>query len=235
MTNERITIDGQRYILDRNAGGEFILPAAALEHIAAQRADTNDIDAGFVPEFAAEKVNVQTPSLPGKCQLTGCDRQAKRKFCSRQHEHRYNALKSYRKKRGMASWVTLSGGAPAHYQRQFPSSLERAKRVFTEHIGEGVCQYRIVLHLQDGRTGDYCPSIANPYGDPDLPRCLLYATQADDLIIWQARVQGKPASRRYTTPDGRWLGEPYGQRRSSSPSSTSAEEAQPSRPLAERS
>ena len=105
-------------------------------------------------------------------------------------------LRRNRRRRGLTRYITLFQGAPIHFERVFPGTLAKARRLFIEHISVGVCQFR--------DEADRCPSTHNPYADPSKARCLIYAVFADDYILWQARVMGRPALRRYTTADGRW-------------------------------
>ena len=108
-------------------------------------------------------------------------------------------LRRNRRRRGLTRYITLFQGAPIHFERIFPGTLAKAKRLLAEHIAEGVCQFR--------DETDHCPSKQNPYADPSKPRCLLYSTYADDYLIWKARVMGHGALRRYTTETGRWKGQ----------------------------
>ena len=207
---EVVEIGGQRYILDPRGRGEYVLPAETPEHLEAQKPTERDHLPGFVPEYSAEwrrKQSVAPASRSSRsCGNIPCPRPAKlgRKYCSDKCMNLWDNLRRNRRRRNKTHsdrWVTLVGGAPAHFERPFPGTMTQAKKLFVEHISEGVCQFR--------DDTDYCPSSRNPYGDPSFPRCLLYATYADDLMLWQARVSGHPAQRRYTTEDGRWKERPY--------------------------
>mgnify|MGYP001582834632 CR=1 FL=1 len=204
MPREIIEIGGKRYVLDSSGRGEFVVPKSTLDHLEAQKPTTKDLVPGQVPEYSAEwrrsqsKLEKRLPYTKGGCQNTPCPRRSKpgRFYCSDKCMNQWANLRRNRRRRGLTRYITLFRGAPIHFERKFPGTLAMAKRLFIEHISEGVCQFR--------GEDDYCPSTHNHYADPSKPRCLIYAVFADDYLLWQVRVMGHPALRRYTTSDGRW-------------------------------
>ena len=192
-----VEIDGQRYYVDPRGRGEYLIPEHASTHVDAQAPSEADRIPGQIAEYEVEWVDGQARERKrNTCALEGCVRPARKRFCSTKHAHRYHRRAYARRQRGLDRWVTLYGSTPTHFERPFPRSVTTARRLFLEHISEGVCQYR--------GLDDFCPSVHNPYADPLRPRCLIYSVYADDYMIWRARHSGIPAGRRYTTPSGEW-------------------------------
>lgn len=193
-----VEIDGQRFYIDPRGRGEYLIPEHAKGQLDAQAPTEADRRPGQVAEYEVEWYDGQAHEKRRlTCALEGCDRPARKRFCSTRHAHRFHRRAYARRQRGLDRWVTLYGSTPTHFERPFPRSLLTARRFFVEHISEGVCQYR--------GEDDFCPSVHNPYADRARPRCLIYAVYADDYMIWRARHSGIPAQRRYTTPSGEWV------------------------------
>ena len=189
---EPVEIGDQRYYIDPRGRGEYLLPEHLVEHLEVQTPRPEErIEPGVVEEFEPGAQRRRA-----KCALEGCNRPARIRFCSFQHQQRFHNRAYKKRQRGLKRWITLVRGKPERFERPFPKSILTARRIFSEHISEGVCQFR--------GDSDFCPSVANPYADSSLPRCLIYAVYADDLIEMQARASGMPVQRRYTSADGYW-------------------------------
>ena len=206
-SNNVVEIGGRRYVIDPKGHGELLKPKHLGEQLAAQKPNEADTIPGQVAAYSYEWTRDQERSRNSShvaCFNFPCPKSPKlgRKYCSNYCMNRANGKRRYRRERGLTRWLDLAGGAAVHFHRPFPRSLRRAKNLFIEHISDGVCQFR--------GEDESCPSTKNTYNDPGLPRCLLYAVYADDLMIWQARNSGQPTRRRYTTEDGRWQKVAYG-------------------------
>lgn len=189
-----IDIGGERYYITPDGQGEKVLPADVEQHLDVQAPRPDDIVPGIVPEFSVAWLRPR--ARRNRCGFPGCTRPARVRFCSDDHAKKFHQLAYRRRRRGFDRWLTVSGTVPVRFHRPFPRSMATAKKLLAEHIALAVCQYA-------GEDG-YCPGRYNPYGDPSLPRCLIYQTYADDYLIWKGRHEGKQVKRRYTTPDGEW-------------------------------
>ena len=214
-----VEIGNKGYIIAADGRGEVVRPAHLGEQLSAHVAKADDQIPGQVPAYATKG---QVQSAYAYCANYPCQRfpAEGRVYCSNLCMNRANAKRRYRREKGHERWLDIVDGAVVHFSRPFPTSLRNAKYLFTEHISTDICQFR--------SENNICPGVANTYSDPGLPRCLIYATLADDLISWQARNSGRPSRRRYTTEDGRWLEEAYGRSTLRTDDTTSGE---PGRPL----
>jgi len=196
MVGKIIEIGGDRYLIDPQGKGEYLLPEDAPAHLEAQELRPADIIPGRVREY-------ETPSGDKRekpvrlCAYPGCGKRAKEKWCSEKHRNSYRARLYRRRRKKIKSWVETANGIPLRFERPWAPSFQKARKRFVEHLADGVCQF--------ADDSGQCPSMKNPYNVAGRPRCLIYATYADDLIMWQARIDGFGALRRYTTQDGRWL------------------------------
>lgn len=211
--NDVIEIGGHRYILDPRGDGRVDSPPHSREHVGIQNPTDADFLEGNIPAYSyqlwarnQERTQHRPAStIPPNCMNYPCPKTPLlgRKYCGNWCMNRATSKRRYRREHsGSDRWLDLVGGAAVHLSRPFPLSYNRAHNLFQNHIGLGVCQFR--------SDSDYCPSVQNPYADPSQPRCLVYAVYADDLMLWRARNRGRPARRRYTTEDGRWLETAYG-------------------------
>lgn len=196
-----IEIDGQLYYVVAGARGEYVLPDYAPKHLAIHTQLPSDLTTGAVAEYEVDWVYGQRREKRRvRCALEDCDRSlqpGQRRFCSYKHAHRHAQRVYSRHRRGIERWVTLRNSAAYRFVRPFSKSLHTARRLFLEHIAPYGCQYR-------SDVDEVCPSVHNPNADPLLPRCLIYAVYADDLMLWTGRHHGVPVVRRHTTADGYW-------------------------------
>lgn len=201
MSEDFIIIDGKRYILDPKGQGEYALATNTQEHLDNLTPTEADLLPGVVPSYDATWLQQMEARVGSNmCLLPGCpkgNRGGRSKFCSYRHERTYAARRYRRRQHGVTRWVESVNGIPVRFERKFPRGVSDAKKYFEEHIADGVCQY--------AGSYDCCPSFRNPYGDPNQARCIIYATFADDLMVWKARNLGLIVRRRYTTTDGQWL------------------------------
>ena len=201
MTHHVIELDGRRYILDESASGQYDAPDHADEHVASLLPTEADILPGVVPSYDTTWVKQMEARVGSdSCLVPGCpkpNRGGRSKFCSYRHERVAAARKYRRKQHGVTRWIESINQIPIRFERQFPKRHADAERFLREHIAEGFCQY--------AGSDDLCPSVHNPHANSNHPRCLLYATFADDLMVWKGRNRGFLIKRRYTTTDGQWL------------------------------
>jgi hypothetical protein len=208
MTEEELVeIGGKPYIIDPKGKGEKDRPSFADEHLVAQTPNAKDVAPGTVPAYSYKWTKGMSKAATTSYTFCGNHPCPKgplpgRRYCSNWCMTRASDKRRARRDRGFDRWLDEVGGAAVQFSRPFPRTMQSARRLFVEHISRGVCQFR--------SEDDYCPSTKNPYADPGVARCLIYATYADDYMIWQARNAGYPARRRYTTEDGRWQEVAYG-------------------------
>lgn len=204
--NDVVTIGRDRYLIHPDGKGEYALPTSLEEHLAAQLPRQEEALPGYIPEYSTTwRREQELQAEAGKCLMPGCPKPAVKrdngKFCGYRHERAYQARRYRRRKQNITSWLETVNGVAERFERRFPGSMQTARKQFAEHITPGVCQF--------GGSHGECPSTKNPYADPSLPRCLIYATQADDLLVWTARHRGYVVERRYTTGDGAWKDQPW--------------------------
>ena len=199
-----ITIGRDRYLLAEDSKGEYALPTFLEEHLEAQRPHQEEALPGYIPVYSTNWYKeAELRDGSGCCLMPGCPKDAVKngKFCGYRHERAYQARRYRRRQQGLNSWLEVVNGKPIRFERKLPSSAQGARKAFAEHIAIGVCQY--------GNTLGKCPSTDNPYADPNHPRCLIYATMADDLLMLTAQRRGYVVDRRYTTIDGAWKAQPW--------------------------